>query len=212
MLPLGAVLLPTAVMPLHLFEARYRHMIVDVLAADSEFGVVLIRRGSEVGGGDLRYDVATRARVLEARESPDGRWAVTVVGLQRIRVDRWLPDDPHPVADVSPLPDRPGPGVSEAAYRSLESRLRHLLAGLSELGDLVSPSTFDLAEDPGLGTLQMAALGPFTSYDRQRLLEADLASGRFQLLDELLADFQMVVDHRLGPERGNDGPAAGSSG
>ncbi|MBT4677880.1 MAG: hypothetical protein HOB67_08555, partial [Acidimicrobiaceae bacterium] len=61
MLPLGAVLLPTAVMPLQLFEARYRHMIVDVLAADSEFGVVLIRRGSEVGGGDLRYDVATRA-------------------------------------------------------------------------------------------------------------------------------------------------------
>ena len=67
MLPLGAVLLPTGVMPLQLFEERYRHMITDVLAADREFGVVLIRRGSEVGGGDLRYDVGTRARVLEAR-------------------------------------------------------------------------------------------------------------------------------------------------
>jgi len=211
MLPLGTVLLPSAVMPLHLFEDRYRRMIVDVLATDREFGVVLIRRGSEVGGGDQRCDVATRARVLEAREAPDGRWAVTVVGLQRIRVDLWLPDDPHPVADVSPMPDRPGPGVPEPAYRSLESRLRRLLALLSELGDPVPAATFDLADDPALGTLQMAALGPFTSYDRQRLLEADLVSGRCQVLDGLLADAQAVVDLRLGPDRGSDGPAVGSS-
>ena len=211
MLPLGTVLLPSAVMPLHLFEDRYRRMIVDVLATDREFGVVLIRRGSEVGGGDQRCDVGTRARVLEAREAPDGRWAVTVVGLQRIRVDLWLPDDPHPVADVSPMPDRPGPGVPEPAYRSLESRLRRLLALLSELGDPVPAATFDLADDPALGTLQMAALGPFTSYDRQRLLEADLVSGRCQVLDGLLADAQAVVDLRLGPDRGGDGPAVGSS-
>ena len=211
MLPLGTVLLPSAVMPLHLFEDRYRRMILDVLATDREFGVVLIRRGSEVGGGDQRCDVATRARVLEAREAPDGRWAVTVVGLQRIRVDLWLPDDPHPVADVSPMPDRPGPGVPEPAYRSLESRLRRLLALLSELGDPVPAATFDLADDPALGTLQMAALGPFTSYDRQRLLEADLVSGRCQVLDGLLADAQAVVDLRLGPDRGGDGPAVGSS-
>ena len=186
-------------------------MIVDVLATDREFGVVLIRRGSEVGGGDQRCDVATRARVLEAREAPDGRWAVTVVGLQRIRVDLWLPDDPHPVADVSPLPDRSGPVVPESAYRLLESRLRRLLALLSELGDPVPAATFDLADDPALGTLQMAALGPFTSYDRQRLLEADLVSGRCQVLDALLADAQAVVDLRLGPDRGGDGPAVGSS-
>ena len=211
MLPLGTVLLPSAVMPLHLFEDRYRRMIVDVLATDREFGVVLIRRGSEVGGGDQRCDVGTRARVLEAREAPDGRWAVTVVGLQRIRVDLWLPDDPHPVADVSPMPDRPGPGVPEPAYRLLESRLRRLLALLSELGDPVPAATFDLADDPALGTLQMAALGPFTSYDRQRLLEADLVSGRCQVLDALLADAQAVVDLRLGPDRGGDGPAVGSS-
>ena len=211
MLPLGTVLLPSAFMPLHLFEERYRRMIVDVLATDREFGVVLIRRGSEVGGGDQRCDVGTRARVLEAREAPDGRWAVTVVGLQRIRVDLWLPDDPHPVADVSPMPDRPGPGVPEPAYRSLESRLRRLLALLSELGDPVPAATFDLADDPALGTLQMAALGPFTSYDRQRLLEADLVSGRCQVLDALLADAQAVVDLRLGPDREGDGPAVGSS-
>ena len=211
MLPLGAVLLPSGVMPLQLFEERYRRMIVDVLATDREFGVVLIRRGSEVGGGDLRCDVGTRARVLEARKAPDGRWAVTIVGLQRVRVERWLPDAPHPVAEVSPMPDRPGPGVPEVAYRSLESRLRRLLAHLSELGDPVQAATFDLADDPAFGTLQMAALGPFTAYDRQLLLEADLVFERCGILDALLADAQTVVDLRLGSDRGGDGPAVGSS-
>jgi len=211
MLPLGAVLFPSVVMPLHLFEERYRRMIVDVLATDREFGVVLIRRGSEVGGGDLRCDVGTRVRVLDAREFPDGRWAVTVIGLQRLSVKRWLPDDPHPVAEVNPMPDRPGPGVPEADYRSIETRLRRLLAQLAEMGDSVSASTFDLADDPGLGTLQMAALGPFTAYDRQLLLEADLAMGRCRILDTLIADSQSVVDLRSGLGHGGDGPAAGSS-
>lgn len=211
MLPLGTVLFPSGVLPLQLFEDRYRRMIVDVLATDRELGIVLILRGSEVGGGDLRYDVGTRSRVLEAREAPDGRWSVVIAGLQRVRVDRWMPDDPYPVADVRPMPDLPGPGIDSASYRSLESRLRRLLAGLTELGDSVEAATFDLADDPALGTLQMGALGPFTSYDRQRLLEADLVVERCGILDGLLDGAQGVVDMRLGLDWDAGGPASGSS-
>ena len=211
MLPLGTVLLPSGVLPLQLFEDRYRRMIVDVLAADRELGIVLILRGSEVGGGDLRYDVGTRSRVLEAREAPDGRWSVVIAGLQRVRVDCWMPDDPYPIADVQPMPDLPGPDIDPASYRSLESRLRRLLAGLTELGDPVEAATFDLADDPALGTLQMGALGPFTSYDRQRLLEADLVVERCGILDGLLDGAQGVVDMRLGLDWDAGGPAAGSS-
>ena len=211
MLPLGTVLFPSDVLPLQLFEDRYRRMIVDVLAADRELGIVLILRGSEVGGGDLRYDVGTRSRVLEAREAPDGRWSVVIVGLQRVRVDRWMPDDPYPVADVRPMPDLPGPAIDPASYRSLESRLRRLLAGLTELGDPVSVATFDLADDPALGTLQMGALGPFTSYDRQRLLETELVVERCGILDGLLDGAQEVMDMRLGLDWDGGGPAAGSS-
>ena len=211
MLPLGTVLFPSGVLPVQLFEDRYRRMIVDVLAADRELGIVLILRGSEVGGGDLRYDVGTRSRVLEAREAPDGRWSVVITGLQRVRVDRWMPEDPYPVADVRPMPDLPGPGIDPASYHSLESRLRRLLAGLTELGDSVEAATFDLADDPALGTLQMGALGPFTSYDRQRLLEADLLVERCGILDGLLDGAQGVVDMRLGLDWDAGGPAAGSS-
>ncbi len=122
-----------------------------------------------------------------------------------------MPDDPYPVADVRPMPDLPGPGIDSASYRSLESRLRRLLAGLTELGDSVEAATFDLADDPALGTLQMGALGPFTSYDRQRLLEADLVVERCGILNGLLDGAQGVVDMRLGLDWDAGGPATGSS-
>jgi Lon protease-like protein len=63
MFPLGTVLLPGGVMPLHVFEPRYRQMIKDCMASDAEFGVTLIERGSEVGGGDVRSEVGTVARI-----------------------------------------------------------------------------------------------------------------------------------------------------
>jgi Lon protease-like protein len=94
MFPLGTVLLPNAHLPLHIFEPRYRALIRDVLAGDGEFGVVLIERGHEVGGGDARFAVGTVARVVQSAELPDGRWLVDAVGTERFRVTEWLPEDP----------------------------------------------------------------------------------------------------------------------
>ena len=53
MFPLGSVLFPTMVLPLHIFEERYRALVTDCLAGEQEFGVCLIERGFEVGGGDF---------------------------------------------------------------------------------------------------------------------------------------------------------------
>ncbi len=197
MFPLGIVLLPSAFLPLHLFEDRYRQMIVDLLAGDREFGVVLIRRGSEVGGGDERCDVGTRARVMETRQAPDGRWSVAAVGLQRIRVRTWLPDDPYPLAEVTPMPDAPGSPVDKGAYLDLVRGVRRLLAALSELGEPVAEVTFDVADDPGLGTMQLAALAPIAVYDRQRLLACERAVERLALLGHLVDEAQVVADLRL---------------
>ena len=85
------MLFPHALLPLHVFEPRYRLMMRHVLDGDHEFGVVLIERGSEVGGGDARFDVATVARVVQAAELPDGRFALATVGMRQVRVARWLP-------------------------------------------------------------------------------------------------------------------------
>src|SRR3954469_2762133 len=103
MFPLGTVLFPHALLPLRVFEPRYRTMTARVLGADGEFGVVLIERGSEVGGGDTRFDVGTVARVVRAQELPDGGYALATVGLRRIRVAACLADDPYPQAQVVDL-------------------------------------------------------------------------------------------------------------
>src|SRR5438105_15818760 len=121
MFPLGTVLLPSAHLPLHIFEPGYRALVKDVLAGDGEFGVVLIERGREVGGGDARFGVGTVARILQTAELPDGRWLVDAVGTERFRVTEWLPEDPYPLALVEALEDEPpeaGPGVeAEVAER-----------------------------------------------------------------------------------------------
>src|SRR6188768_1358294 len=108
MFPLGTALLPGAVLPLHVFEPRYRQMVHDILSEDvdaPEFGVVMIERGREVGGGDTRTGVGTVARVVDMRALADGRYALVAVGAERLRVNAWLPDDPYPLADIDPWSD-----------------------------------------------------------------------------------------------------------
>ena len=103
MFPLGLVLLPGGVLPLHVFEDRYLQMFREILADDvnpPEFGVALITKGREAGGGDARAMVATSARILDMQATPDGRYVLAAVGTDRLRINAWLPDDPYPVADV----------------------------------------------------------------------------------------------------------------
>src|SRR6478672_6836758 len=94
MFPLGTVLFPHAPLPLHLFEDRYRALAETCLRGDGRFGVVLIERGFEVGGGDQRFGVGTVARIVEAARTPDGRYLLATVGTERFRIKKWLGDDP----------------------------------------------------------------------------------------------------------------------
>ena len=114
MFPLGTVLFPHSVLPLHVFEPRYRTLTERCLADDSTFGVVLIERGSEVGGGEVRFDVGTATRILQAGRLDDGRYVLVTVGERRVRVRRWLPDDPYPLAEVETLTDLPADASAAA--------------------------------------------------------------------------------------------------
>lgn len=201
--PLGSVLVPTMVLPLHLFEPRYlalaEHLTTGSDRGDtSEFGVVLIVRGSEVGGGDVREDVGTVAALAEASRFDDGRWALVTVGVRRIRVHEWLPDDPYPRAIVEDWPDTDV--VSEplvARYRELIPELRRVLGRGAELGDPVVASTVELSDDPVTGSLQMAAVAPLGPSDRQHLLAIPGAHDRLGALHGLLHDHAEVQDARL---------------
>ena len=184
MFPLSTVLFPRAGLPLHVFEDRYQTMMADCLDGDREFGVVLISRGSEVGGGDQRLDVGTVARISQVADVGDGRMLVTAEGLRRVRIHHWLVDDPYPRAMVEDLPfepevDRTGAGAeAEVAVR----RLRSLL---SELGDVpaIPHDLHFFGSDEDVGW-QLCAAAPLNLLDRQQLLVCPGNEARMRLLAE----------------------------
>jgi uncharacterized protein len=199
MFPLGSVLVPSMVLPLHVFEERYRQLVRDCLAATPEFGVVLIARGSEVGGGDVRTEVGTVARMVEVGELPDGRYALHCVGTRRIRVHRWLDDDPYPRAEVEDWPDEPDadPADPTAGRERALAELRRALALQAELGEPGPPATVAVDADPEAASHQLAALAPIGPLDRQRLLEVPSTAGRLAAAHAVLVDAVELLEARL---------------
>ena len=200
MFPLGSVLFPYAYLPLRVFEPRYRTMIEDVTGNTGarEFGVVLIERGSEVGGGDVRHTVGTVARIVEAEPQYDGGFLVIAVGVRRVTVEQWLPDDPYPRAQVSDCDDL----ASEDPVTTLDlepamTTLRRVLAMCAELDEPGAPATIELDTDPAVRLWQMCAIAPVGPVDDLLLLRAPTAAGRLRALVELLDDEAMVLSHRL---------------
>jgi Lon protease-like protein len=206
MFPLGSVLFPYGVLPLHVFEPRYRVMTRRCLAGDHEFGVVLIERGSEVGGGESRFGFGTLARIAHAHELPDGRFALTAVGLRRIRVERWLDDDPYPRALVEVVGDEPLPPDAAALRDTVVAALDELLALWRRLDPRV-PVPPRFADDPRRAVDEAAAVAPLGPLDAQRVLEEPAFAPRCARLVELLADQAALVRARLGPDGGGAGRA-----
>jgi uncharacterized protein len=200
MFPLGTVLLPHMVLPLHVFEPRYRALMYDVLAGEREFGVVLINRGHEVGGGDERSTTGTVARIVQAEELEDGRWLTLAVGTRRLRVTDWLLDDPYPRAEVRELDDRPDEtelGEIRALLDQVAPRVRRVLGMQAELGEDGVPPTVELDPDPVLASWQLAVVTPLTPFDAQQVLETDGVADRLRTLDALLGGVEETYAFRL---------------
>jgi Lon protease-like protein len=199
MFPLETVLFPYGVLPLRIFEPRYRVMIETCLRGDGRFGVVLIERGSHVGGGDSRFDFGTVARIAEAARTPDGRYLLATVGTDRLRVRKWLPDDPYPRAEIE-IVDEPKRVDARAAEQrdAVERLLKRVLALGAELGYRAPPvDAVRLDDDPLRASYEAAALAPIGALDAHRLLQLDDPCERFDELDRLLADAAAVFEFRL---------------
>jgi Lon protease-like protein len=197
MFPLGTVLLPFAHLPLHIFEPRYRALVKDVLAGDGEFGVVLIERGQEVGGGDVRFGVGTVAKVMQTAELPDGRWLLDAVGTERFRITEWLPDDPYPLAMIESLDDEPSGGEVEGRRTAVERLLRQVLALQVELGFPAPSAVRTLDENPSVAAFEAALLSPIGPMDTQKVLEAPSTATRLALLETLLSEAREFLSNRI---------------
>ena len=207
MFPLGTALLPGEPLPLRIFEPRYRQMLTDCLTAaehdggSPRFGVVLIERGSEVGGGEVRFNTGTVAEIDVLRRDADGGGTLTATGTDRFDAVEWLPDDPYPRARVVELSE-PAPTAAEhTALIELGARVHRLLESAVADGLLRTTTALPSFDDADLevsGIFGWAARLPVGSADRQRLLEAPDVAGRVAIFAEAVDGLDAMIRFRSG--------------
>jgi uncharacterized protein len=187
MFPLGSVLFPAMPMGLRVFEDRYLVMLARVLQQPRpEFGVVLIERGAEVGGGEQRFAVGTMARI----ERSDGGVGLVAAGGTRIEVVRWHDDDPHPVAEVRELPDLEWHASLAPKLERADALVRATVARVSEFGEVRWPSDVELADEPMERAWQLAGVAPIGALDQLALLRSGSAD---ELLDGVIEHTTLVA-------------------
>ena len=191
MFPLGSVLLPAMPLALRVFEPRYLEMMAEVLRQEpAEFGVVLIERGQEVGGGDQRFGIGTVARIADI-EQGDGLIGLIARGTGRIEVVAWHDENPYPRAEVRELPDLVFDESSRAALDDAELLVRTALSLASEFLETMWSSDIELADDPVERVWQLAGIAPVGVLDRLGFLRADTLD---QLLVMLVAETSSATE------------------
>lgn len=197
MFPLGSVLFPHLGLPLRVFEPRYRQLVLDCLELGNEFGVVLIERGNEVGGGDARFDIGTIARIVDAAPQPDGTWSVMSVGTERVLVTRWLDDAPYPRAEVCRLIDGVPSDAEREAITTVIDRLRRTLRLCAVAKVPAMPADVLLSEDHAIALWQACAIAPIGALDELTLLRCSTTTQRVTLLSALLDDQDLLLAPRI---------------
>jgi Lon protease-like protein len=200
--PLGTVLFPGLVLPLHIFEERYRAMVRELVASPSdgphEFGVVTLRRGAEAPAADTEdgpstdpapvrtddlYPVGCTAELRQVTELPDGRFDIMTVGRRRFTIlDVQQGGEPYLTANVGWLPDdSPDATAEQLAPRALAAFRTYL--------DLLRPDSEALdavPADPTVLSHLIAATAQLTTDERQLLLAAPDTASRLRAELKLL--------------------------
>jgi Lon protease-like protein len=169
--PLGLVMLPTELVPLHIFEERYKLLIGECLDAETGFGIVWL---ADDGLRDVGC-TATVEQVLERMD--DGRMNILARGGQPFRLLRRIEDMPYPAGDVELLDDDPGDADEELAAETRES-----YAALVEHVTDERPDADQLAE---LSAYGMAATIELSPEPKQALLEERSEEARLRVVGEL---------------------------
>jgi uncharacterized protein len=143
--PLRTVLFPGMVLPLHIFEERYKLMINHCLEQQRPFGVVLIREGQEVGGGALPYEVGTTAIIAGLSRLEGGRLNIVSIGSQRFRLHQVRHDLPYLVGSAEAWP-LAGAGTEQA--RDVARPVRALLREYLDLVVQAQGEAIELEEIP----------------------------------------------------------------
>lgn len=175
--PLGTVLYPGMLMPLHIFEERYRRLIRDLLERPEprQFGVIAIREGRETGidGVQSLYPVGCIATLRRAERLPDGRYDVVSAGTERFRLNALDQTRPYLQGEVEPLGAEAADEASAAPLvNGVQAAFRVYLDALTERGG-ATVHVEDLPAEPVLLSFVVAAAMVVDLADHQALLESD---------------------------------------
>jgi hypothetical protein len=189
--PLGTVLYPGLLLPLHIFEERYRQLMRDLLAepGPQRFGVIAIRKGRETGidGVSSLYEVGCTATLRQVVEQTDGTFDIVVAGSSRFTLqaidDSWS----YLRADVELIEDETGDEAAAQAAAGVVQRAFHgYLAALAERG-VTQQGELDLPDEPTLLSYLVAATMVIDLPARQGLLAQPDALARLEAERALLS-------------------------
>jgi Lon protease-like protein len=189
--PLGTVLYPGMLLPLHIFEERYRLLVRDLLAGSEprQFGVIAIRKGRETGvdGVSALHEIGCTAALRQVREHEDGRFELVTAGTQRFRLVSLDRSRPYLQGEVDLITEvTGGDAAAAAAAQAVRSAFRDYLVVLATrgTGEAVIP---ELPDEPGALSYLVAASMVVDLPDRQALLAEPDARCRLEAERALLA-------------------------
>ena len=203
---MGLVLYPGVMLPLHIFEDRYRRMVRDLLDMQDGtrlFGVVAIKAGREVGthGVTALHEIGCTAELRYAEAFEDGRFEIIAAGTRRFRMLEVAPSEPMR-AEVAMLPDDRSGRASALAARvgRLFVAYRHALLSAQGMRDEDDEGAPELPDDPGELAYLVAAAMILDLSDKQLLLAAPTVDERLRLETTLLKrEASMVTGLSLRP-------------
>lgn len=179
--PLQTVLFPKGTLPLQIFEERYKLMLEHCLNADSKFGVVLIKRGLEVGGPASTYNIGTVAQIVQVSPVREGRIFISVYGLERFEISGVTQFEPYMQAHVEGLPelgdDSPMPPERVVSIRQAAAQHLRLSLGMRAgwTRDVTLPDELDDL------SYYLASVIQAPAQLKQKLLEQSSAARRLEL-------------------------------
>jgi len=189
--PLGTVLFPGLVLPMHIFEDRYKQLVRDLLAGPQppRFGVIAIREGREtgIGGVSSLHDVGCTATVREIDEAEDGEYDLVTVGTDRFRLHALDDSQQYLTGDVELIGEPVGEDTAaDLAVGAVQRGFRAYLNVLAERG-AARINVPDLPDEPVLLSYLVAASMIIELNDRQGLLAQPTAVRRLSAERALLA-------------------------
>lgn len=180
--PLNIVLFPGMVLPLRIFEPRYRLMMRRCLDADKQFGVALIKEGEEVGAPATPFATGTLAEISGYELMPDGQIMLVCVGLRRFKIHKAVEGEPYAQAEVEILEEGdPEETVDEALLDRATSTLERYLEALANVSNLSITVPKEGLSPIDLSYL-MAATLQVDNAQKQGLLESPNVHDRLDLV------------------------------